>query len=172
MKNHWIWWMLTGILSLVGGFLAFANPFAATLTAELLAGWAFVIVGILTLFSAFGEKSGGSRIVNIFLGIIIAILGVQLLLNPLQGTVSLTLAVGVLLVFAGVCRIGVAFRNLQGSFRWAMVLSGLLSLLLAVMIFTNFPQSAVVVLGMFLAIELISNGISLIALSLARKNAA
>lgn len=40
------------------------------------------------------------------------------------------------------------------------------------MIFTNFPQSAVVVLGMFLAIELIPNGISLIALSLARKNAA
>jgi uncharacterized membrane protein HdeD (DUF308 family) len=38
------------------------------------------------------------------------------------------------------------------------------------MIFSNFPQSAAVVLGVFLAIELISNGVALIAIVLARKS--
>jgi len=42
--------------------------------------------------------------------------------------------------------------------------------LLAFMIFSNFPQSAVLVLGVFLAVELISNGVSLVVLSLARKS--
>lgn len=37
------------------------------------------------------------------------------------------------------------------------------------MILSNFPWSATVVLGIFLAVELISNGISLIVLSLTRK---
>lgn len=45
-----------------------------------------------------------------------------------------------------------------------------MAFLLAFMIFSNFPQSAVLVLGVFLAVELISNGVSLVVLSLARKS--
>ena len=41
---------------------------------------------------------------------------------------------------------------------WVLV-SGLLSILLAVFIFTNFPYAAGSVLGIFLAVELISNGV-------------
>lgn len=167
----WYWWMIGGVLSLIGGFIALANPFAASITAELLAGWSFIMVGIVTLISAFGEGlSGGRRVVNSLLGILILFLGIQLIANPLGGLVSLTLAVAWLLIFVGIMRIVVAFTSLQGGFRWAMVISGVISLILSGMIFTNFPQSALAVLGIFLAVELISNGLSLIALSLARKN--
>jgi uncharacterized membrane protein HdeD (DUF308 family) len=41
------------------------------------------------------------------------------------------------------------------------------SIVLAVLIFSNFPQSAAVILGLLLAIELISNGVTLIALGMA-----
>jgi uncharacterized membrane protein HdeD (DUF308 family) len=43
------------------------------------------------------------------------------------------------------------------------LLSGLVSLALGVMVFTNFPQSAAVVLGVLLAIELIATGITLVS---------
>lgn len=39
-------WLLAGILSLIGGFIALTNPFAATLTAEMLAGWLLLFSGI------------------------------------------------------------------------------------------------------------------------------
>ena len=67
-------------------------------------------------------------------------------------------------------RIVLAFRSEFAQMRWILILSGAISVLLGCMILSNFPMSAAVVLGVYLAIELISNGISLIILSLARKS--
>ena len=74
-----------------------------------------------------------------------------------------------MLLVAGGFRISLGIGATQGALRRAMILSGALLILLAVMIFANFPQSAAVVLGAFVAVELISNGVSQIALALARK---
>lgn len=171
MKNNWIFYLAAGILSLLGGLFSLANPFAATLTATMLAGWSFLFAGILTLVSAFREQGTLARVVNILLGAVVALLGFELLADPLQGTVSLTIAVAVLLVMAGIFRIITALRVLQGGLRWGVLASGVLSLVLAAMIFGDFPQSAAVTLGIFLAVELISNGLALIALAVARKQA-
>lgn len=168
--GNWFLWMIAGVLSLLAGVLALANPLAATLTAELLAGWGFVLVGIITLFSAFGDQSWGARLVAILLGLAILLLGINLVAHPLRGIISLTLAAAIILLFAGVFRLVLGFVVRHAQLRWAMILSGALSIILAIMIFANFPRSAVVVLGLLLAIELISNGVSLIALSLARKS--
>jgi uncharacterized membrane protein HdeD (DUF308 family) len=40
--KHWILWLVAGLVSLLGGIMALANPLAASLTAELLAGWSRV----------------------------------------------------------------------------------------------------------------------------------
>jgi len=169
MKN-WIWWMIAGVLSLIGGFFALANPLAATLAAELFAGWTFMLVGVLTLFSAFTDQGWGARIAAIILGAFVLVFGIILVANPLAGMITLTTMAGVMLLVVGACRIMLAFATDISQIRWIMILSGALSIILGIMIFSNFPQSAAVVLGAFLAIELISNGVSLIALSFARKS--
>lgn len=167
--NNWIWWMIAGVLSLIGGFFALANPLAATLTAELFAGWTFMLVGVLILVSAFNDQGWGARIAAIVLGVFVLIFGINLVANPLAGMITLTVMAGVMLLVVGICRIMLAFATDVSQVRWVMILSGALSILLGIMIFSNFPQSAAVVLGVFLAVELISNGVSLIVLSLARK---
>ena len=169
MRN-WFLWMIAGVISLFGGFFALANPLAATLTAELLAGWMFVAVGVMTMVSAFGDQGWGGRILSILIGLIILILGIDLIANPLAGVVSLTLVVAIGLIVMGVLRILLAFRSDFAQLRWVLILSGAISLLLGAMILSNFPQSAALVLGVYLAVELISNGVSLIVLSLARKS--
>ncbi|MBP8930641.1 MAG: DUF308 domain-containing protein [Paracoccus sp.] len=169
MRN-WFLWMIAGVISLFGGFFALANPLAATLTAELLAGWMFVAVGVMTMVSAFGDQGWGGRILSILIGLIILILGIDLIANPLAGVVSLTLVVAIGLIVMGVLRILLAFRSDFAQLRWVLILSGAISLLLGAMIMSNFPQSAALVLGVYLAVELISNGVSLIVLSLARKS--
>ncbi len=167
--QYWFLWLLAGLLSLAGGVFGLANPLAATLTAELLAGWMFTAVGIVTLLSAFGDQGWGGRIVSILLGLAILFLGIGLVANPLAGVLSLTYLAATLMLLLGVLRLALAFSSEAKGLRTVLVLSGLLSLALGVMIFANWPQSAAVVLGLFLSIELISNGISLIFLSLARK---
>ncbi|MGL4311962.1 MAG: HdeD family acid-resistance protein [Paracoccaceae bacterium] len=169
MKN-WFLWLIAGIISVIGGFFALTNPLAATLTAELLAGYMFIAVGILTVISAFGDQGWGGRIVSILLGIAILLLGISLVKNPLEGALSLTLLVGILMVVLGIFRLVLGLGARSRNVRWILFLAGGLSLLLGFMILSNFPQSAAVVLGMFLAIELLSNGVSLIVLALARKS--
>ncbi|WP_374633772.1 HdeD family acid-resistance protein [Paracoccus sp. (in: a-proteobacteria)] len=169
MKN-WFLWMIAGLISLLGGFFALANPLAATLTAELLAGWMFVAVGVMTMVSAFGDQGWGGRILSLLIGLVILALGIDLIANPLAGVVSLTLVIGIGLVVMGVLRILLAAGSEFAGLRLVLCMSGAISLLLGAMILSNFPQSAALVLGVYLAVELISNGVSLIVLSLTRKS--
>ena len=171
MKN-WGLWLVAGIISLLGGFFALANPIEATLSATILAGYLFMVVGILTMVSAFQDEGWGGRIWGLLFGLMLLVLGLNLVGHPLKGTLSLTFVVAILMLVAGLFRILMAFAVEGGQVRMILILSGIISLVLGVMILSNFPQSAAVVLGLFLAIELISNGISMIFLSLnARKEA-
>lgn len=167
--KYWFLWLIAGVVSLIGGIAALANPLAATLAAEQLAGWMFLAVGILTILTAFGDQGWGGRILSILLGLAILFFGVNLIGHPLKGVITLTYLAGVLMLTMGALRILLAFSSASKGLRVALILSGIVSLVLGGMIFSNWPQSATVVLGLFLAIELISNGVSLIMLSLTRK---
>ncbi len=165
-----ILWIIVGVLSVLAGIFALANPLAATLTAELIAGWGFLLVGVLQIVGAFRDIGWGARIWAILLGLAFIATGVMLLGDPLAGIVSLTVVVGVLFLITGITRIIMSFSLPRGGGFWLVMLSGALSLILAFMVFSNFPESAAVMLGVLLAIELISNGIAMIVLGTAREN--
>ena len=80
--KHWIFWLIAGVVSFLGGFNALANPLAASLTGELLAGWSFILVGVLMLFSAFGEQGWGARISTVLFGLLVLFIGVDLIAHP------------------------------------------------------------------------------------------
>ena len=140
------------------------------MTAELLAGWSIILVGVIMLFSAFGDQGWGARISTVLLSLLVLFIGVNLIAHPLRGLISTTYAVAVVMMIVGIVRLVLAFSDELRPFRLIMVISGALSIILAMMIFSNFPQFAAVVLGVYLAIELISNGVALIAIALARKS--
>ncbi|WP_194918785.1 DUF308 domain-containing protein [Novosphingobium sp. NBM11] len=133
--------------------------------------WTFIFVGALTVVSAFADAEWSARPLAALLGLIVLLIGVNLVLHPLAGIVSLTLLVGVMLLGSGVFRIMLGVGASQSGLRGALILSGGLALLLGAMIVADFPRSALVILGLLLAVDLISNGVSLILLSLARRQA-
>ncbi|HUG60774.1 MAG TPA: DUF308 domain-containing protein [Methylomirabilota bacterium] len=169
--NSWLWWLVGGAVSVLGGVLALSNPLGATMAAERIAGWFFILAGALQIFSAFREKAVTSTVWAALVGAAVLFVGVALLANPLEGVISLTLLVAILLAVTGVAKILMALRMRGSVHFWVVLGSGLLSIVLAVMIFTNFPQSAAVILGLFLAVELLSNGAAMIALGLLRREA-
>jgi uncharacterized membrane protein HdeD (DUF308 family) len=170
--KHWTLWMLAGVLSLAAGFIALANPFAATLVAELMIGSMFVAIGILTILSALSEVSWGGRLLGFGFGLLTIALGASLVTDPLRGILELTFLAALLLVVLGALRILVAFLPAAAILRWPLVASGMLSIVLGILIFRNYPEASLVTLGLFLAIELLSNGVSLIALSFDRRRQA
>lgn len=162
-------WIIVGCLSILAGILALANPLVATLTAEQVAGWGFLIVGILQIFAVFRQVSWGGRIWVLLVGVLMVLLGINLLGKPLEGVMALTLTVGALFLVEGIFKIVLSFGLRGTGAFWLVLLSGAISVILAIMIFGNFPASALSILGILLAIELISNGISIIALSTVRE---
>lgn len=158
-------WMVVGVISILGGIFALLNPLGATLAAEQLAGWLFLLVGILQFFAVFRAHNTGAKVLAAVGGVIGVLLGIELLREPLQGILTLTMVIAILFMATGLVRTVVAF-GLRGTLAFAPVLfSGVISIILAIMIFSGYPQSSTFILGVLLAVELISNGISLVMFS-------
>lgn len=157
-------WIIIGVLSVLAGIFALANPMAATFAANILAGWGFLVVGVLQIVAAFRAEGWGARIWAVLLALAFIVTGIMLLGEPLAGIISLTIMVGILFMITGIARVIIAFSLPRSGGFWMVLLSGALAILLSVMIFGNFPQSAATMLGILLAVELISNEVAMIAL--------
>lgn len=164
--------LIIGIISVALGGIALANPFGATITATLIAGWSFVFLGIAQVIAAFSAPGAGAKIFGVIFGLIALAIGINILQEPLQGTLTLTFVAGIMFLVSGVAKAWVGFSSASGTPRLALFLSGFVSMALGAMVLSNFPQSAAVILGVLLAVELISNGIGAIALSLMAKDRA
>lgn len=163
--KYWFIWMIAGLVSIIAGVLALLNPFAASLAAVLVAGWSFIIVGALQIAAAFGRADWWPRIWVLVLGVLAGILGVWLISRPVEALIPLTFVVGWLFLAFGLAKIFASWMLRHGRLFWPVLASGGLSALLGILIFTDFPAASVSVLGILLAIELISTGVSTAILS-------
>ena len=171
LKSSWIWLALLGVISLIGGILALFNPLAATITAVWLAGWTFMLFGVLQIVQSFSTKGWPGFLWSLLLGVLTLAVGVSLLGNPLAGALSLTMLVAILFLVLGVVKLMYAF-SLRPVSGWGFAaLSGVISIVLGLMILSDFPYSAAAVLGILLAIELLSNGAFLLIVALGLRKA-
>jgi uncharacterized membrane protein HdeD (DUF308 family) len=170
LRKSWVWMAIFAAISLVGGIIALLNPFAATLAATLMAGWAFAFLGALQVVQSFQNKNWGGFIWALLFGLLTLAVGVSLIFNPLAGMVSLTMLVAVLFLVTGIVKVMLSFslREISG---WGWVLfSGIISVVLGVMIFADIFSAATQVLGILLGIELISNGVLFLFTALGLRN--
>jgi len=158
----WGWKGMTalGLLMLLGGIVAFLNPFAASLTVEVVAGAAFLVGGLMQLWQALTERvqETRDRWLTGALGAVLVLLAVALIANPMAGLMTLTILVAVFFAVMGGLRVAMALRARPGG-SWGWILAaGLMSLALAVLIVLGLPASAAGILGILLAIDLTMSG--------------
>jgi uncharacterized membrane protein HdeD (DUF308 family) len=163
VNSNYLMWL--GLVSLVLGFLALLNPVASTIAAEMIVAWSLMLVGIGQMVSAFNQKAADNRLSLGLLGALCFFLGMYLVYRPVVGALTLTVIVAVFILMEGLLKAYLAFRFKGTAYFWGILLSAVLSILLAILIFSNYPESAMTILGILLAVELISIGINLLALS-------
>ena len=161
MKN-WYSWLIIGIISILFGLIAILNPFAASITVEQLISWIFIVVGAIQIYSAWKTQRFSWVMLS---GVIGLLVGLMMLTNPLAALVSLTTMISILLLLIGVAKLLASWKLRATPYFGFVMFSGLLSVLISIVIFANLPGAAATLLGLLLAIELISNGISLLAYS-------
>lgn len=151
------------------GIAAIAFPVFSTLVAALLVGWVFLISGGLTLVGSFSIHGTGPFFGAVLLGLLSVAAGVFLLFHPLAGAVALTLLVGVIFIFQGAFELFFAFEMRPLSGWIGMLISGLASVLLAIVIATGWPDISAITLGTLLGVNFLSTGMGYIVASRAAK---
>ncbi len=167
LGKAWGWFVAIGLVSLLGGILALAHPFAASFTVALIASWVFLIIGAMQVVHAFRLRHWPGYFSTLFFGLLMIGMALIFMLDPLSGVMSLTLLVAVIFALLGVSKLTFSFHvRPRKGWVWVM-LSGLGSVALAVIILLNYPAGAVAILGLLFGIELLFNGSAFIMLGLA-----
>ena len=164
-------WMLLGALSLVFSILVLGNTVIATMAVTTLTGAMLMVSGVFQVVGDFSSnESTGSKAFGILMGLLMGFLGTNFLFNPLQGAISLTMLILILLISSGIVRLIFAWKMRSTLYFWPMILSGAISVLLAGYIWNNFEAASLTFLGIMLGIELMMNGFSLIVIGLSRRS--
>lgn len=147
-----------GIGTVLLGALALFNPFPASLAALTLVAAGFLISGAFQLFQAVNASMTENRLWWGLIGLASVVLGVWLIARPMQGLVSLTIAVGVIILLGSIFRLLHAWSFPDAGTRIMAIVAGLAGLVLAGLILFNIPGSAIESVGILLGISLIFNG--------------
>lgn len=153
----WGWILAYGVLSVVLGVLAFAQPFAATLAATIVIGWSFLIAGALSLGAGLFGRGYEGRGYAIGFGLVSLVIGLIMLFDPLSGALSLTLAVAVWLGTRGVLEIVLGARMRRG--KGLMIVLGVVNIVLALLVLWSLPFSALTLPGYILGISFLFGGV-------------
>jgi len=164
------WSIALSVLMIVAGVLAIASPLAAGIAVNVLVAWLLVFSGAVHLVFAWYKPSTGGLIWEVLVAILYGFIGVYLLMHPVRGLESLTLALAIYLLFEAILEfvLGLTLRPLPGS-GW-LFLDGIITLILAVMIWRTWPSNTGWAIGTLVGISMIFSGTSRLALSLAARS--
>jgi uncharacterized membrane protein HdeD (DUF308 family) len=174
VRTHWVLFLVEGIVLVILGIAAIVLPPIATLAFTIIIGWLFLISGIVGLITTFWMRHAPGFWWALLSALIGIVAGIILIAWPISGAVSLTLVLIAFFVIEGIASImyAVEHRN-QMTSRWGwMLVSGIVDLVLAGIIFFGLPGSAFWALGLLVGINLLFGGAAMIAMALAAKHPA
>ena len=109
LARSWKALMAVGILAIVVGCIAILVPAVASVGTAIFIGWILVIAGAFLVAAAFSAHSVGSLLLRLLWAALTVIVGLWLIVEPHNGTLTLTFVLGIYFLFMGLTRITVAF---------------------------------------------------------------
>jgi uncharacterized membrane protein HdeD (DUF308 family) len=165
LRRYWGWYLALGIVLIVLGTIAIGSTFVMTIASVFFFGWLLIIGGVMEVIHAFWHKRWAGFFLDLLTGILYVVAGWMMVTNPAESALLLTLIIAMFLVFEGVFRIVAALAARYPHWGWVMF-NGIISLILGIMIWRQWPYSGLWVIGLFVGIEMLLNGWSLVMLSL------
>src|SRR5215813_11319775 len=168
VHEHWVLFLVEGIILVVLGLLAIIIPPLATIAVTIFLGWLFLISGIVGLVTTFWARHAPGFWWSLLSAVLAIAAGIVLLGWPVRGAISLTLLLIVFFIIEGVLSIMYAFehkKELSGRWGW-MLVSGIIDLIRA-----GLPGTAGWALGLLVGINMVFGGTAMIAMALHARTA-
>ena len=173
VQRNWGWFLALGILQIILGIIALGDAFRiiVTIFSVMMLGWLLIIGGISSIVHAFIERQWSGFFIDLLTGVFYGIAGFMMVANPGAAAITLTLVISMFLMVGGIFRI---VQSLVGHLphRGWVFLNGIVTLILGILIWRQWPLSGLWVIGLFVGIEMLLYGWSLVMLSIAAKNTA
>src|SRR6266478_5355836 len=154
-KSSLSWSIIFSILMILAGVAAIAMPPVAGLAVNIVFAW--------------HTRAVGAAVWEVLLGLVFALISIYLLAQPVAGLVALTLALAIYLFLEAVLEFTAwgFLRRLPGA-GW-LLFDGVVTLILAVMIWRTWPLSTEWVIGTLVGFSMLFSGTSRLMLSLSAR---
>jgi|ERR1700683_241563 len=166
LRGSWIWFLITGILLMLVGFVCIIGDVTATFATVLVFGWVLLISGVFALVHAIRTMTWNGFMFYLLIALFRGFTGYLLIKYPLAGAVSLTLLLASFFVVTGLFRTIAASAMRLPRWTWS-VLSGIVSLVLGIVLLVQMPNSSLWFIGFAIGVDLVFDGGSLIGLATA-----
>ena len=154
------WDVALGVILVLTGMVVLGDVVLASVISVLFLGWTLVIGGAIGVIMSLRLIGRGRFWIGMFSGVLSLVSGVIFLRNPGAALLALSLAIGSIMLVVGVVRLVAAVQHPEA--RWVMLLSGLVSLVFGLLILSQWPTSALWLIGTLLGVHLILDGIGLL----------
>ena len=163
------WFIAIGVVFIILGLLAIAEPLVAGLAITFLVGWLLIIGGIVHFVAAFGGGGAWRVITQVLIGIVYLAGGIYFVRNPVLGLGTLTLLLAGIVLLEAVFEIVAYFRAREkGGSSW-LLFNAIITLLVGGLIWFHWPSSSVWAIGTLVGVNLLMTGISRLMLGVAAR---
>ena len=157
--------MIAGVILVVCGLLAVAAPLVVGLSITLMVGMLLTIGGFAQCLLAFQAGALGKGLLLFVLGVLTAIVGLFLLNQPVEGLAAITLLLAAYFIVSGLFEL-IAAMQIRPAKTWGwMLLNGIVTLLLGMLIWGQYPVSGAWAVGLLFGIKLVMSGWVLISIA-------
>jgi uncharacterized membrane protein HdeD (DUF308 family) len=165
------WSIGLSVLMIAAGVLAIASPLAAGYAVNLVVGLLLIFSGCAHLVFAWYTQGAGGFFWELLLGILYIGIGVYLLMHSSAGLTALTIALAIYLFLEAILEfvLGFTLRPLPGT-GW-LIFDGIITLILAVMIWRTWPANTPWLIGTLVGISMLFSGVTRLVLSLSARSA-
>jgi uncharacterized membrane protein HdeD (DUF308 family) len=165
VRHIWGWFLALGIIQIVVGALAVSFAFSATLASVVTLGILLLIAAGAQIAAAIWTRDWGGFFLYVLVGLLYAVVGFLTIQHPVLAAETLTLMLAAALLVGGMFRIVVAAVERFPAWGWVLG-NGVVTLVLGLLIWRQWPASGLWVLGLFVGIDLIVNGVNWSVLAL------
>jgi len=166
LRGNWFWFVLLGVALVVLGTVALGSVAVTSLAAAVALGVLLLLGGVAECVGAFWCRGWSGFFLHLLSGVLSAVVGLMFLRAPLGALTSLTMLVACFLMVGGLFKIVGALSYRFAAWGWALA-GGVVDLVLGVMIWQEWPASALWVIGLFVGVNLLFRGFNWIALGIA-----
>ena len=164
------WSILLSVLMILAGVGALLLPAVAGIAVNLVVGWLLIFSGVAHFVYAWHVRSVGGMLMELLLGIVYVLIGVYLLLHPVVGLAALTLGLAAYLFAEGILEFILFFRLRPTPGASWLLFDGVITLILAILIWRTWPSSTDWVIGTLVGISMLFSGLTRLLYSLAARS--